>query len=94
MIPSLDDSLSTPTCGSVDLGNSYILLPKHDTYAISVPELECPVIVTYLQQPGTQKVRRWGRLHLPNGQIARSLYAELDKVAEQVQMAWNIKVRQ
>ena len=84
MIPSLDDSPSTPTRGSVDLGNSYILLPKRDTYTISVPELECWAIATYLQQPGTQKVHRWGHLRLPNGQIARSLYAESDKVAEQV----------
>ncbi|KAF8122029.1 hypothetical protein EV363DRAFT_1183676, partial [Boletus edulis] len=34
----------------------------------------------------------WGRLRLPNGQVARSAFVELQRLQEEVRMARNIKV--
>ncbi|KAN0097076.1 hypothetical protein V8E55_001522 [Tylopilus felleus] len=99
MIPSLhgSDSPESLPCSSTDIGNGYVLLPKRDTYAIHVAEEEMQVVARSLVVAGylcQQKVRRWGRLRLPNGQVARSAYVESQRVQEEVQMAQNIKVRQ
>lgn len=93
MIPSLDNSSNTLPCGSADLGNGYVLLPKRDVNAVGVTEEETWVIATYLQEPAGQKIRWWGQLQLPNGQIAWLAYVELQRSSEQVCMVRNVKVR-
>ncbi|KAN0087914.1 hypothetical protein V8E55_006535 [Tylopilus felleus] len=76
MIPFLDNSTSSNPHGSTDLQNGYVLLPKCDAYAVPVAENEAQVVARYLPQSTNWKVRRWGQLHLPNGQIARSTFVE------------------
>ncbi|KAI6001213.1 hypothetical protein EDD15DRAFT_2159002 [Pisolithus albus] len=50
------------------------------------------VIAEYLGLPPISKVRRWARLQLPNGQIARSEFQELQRAPEDTRMARNVKV--
>jgi hypothetical protein len=38
------------------------------------------------------KLRRWARLRLPNGQIARSAWKEKQKALDKVRMARNVRV--
>jgi hypothetical protein len=39
----------------------------------------------------TSRIRRWGRLRLPNGQVARSLWCE-DRHASKIRVTRNVKV--
>ncbi|KAH9051261.1 hypothetical protein EDB87DRAFT_1551082, partial [Lactarius vividus] len=34
----------------------------------------------------------WGRLRLPNGQVARSLWCESKRASGKVRVTWNVKV--
>ncbi|KIK23437.1 hypothetical protein PISMIDRAFT_100434 [Pisolithus microcarpus 441] len=92
MIPQLDPPESTNPRASADLGNDYILLSKRDRYLSTVQGEEARVIAEYLQQPHAPKIRRWARLRLPNGQIARSEYQELQRAPEDIRMARNVKI--
>ena len=94
MIPSFDDSPPSLVHGSAALQGGYILLPKQDHHAVYVTEHENQAIATYLQEPTIrQKVCRWGRLQLPNGQVARSVYVEQERPGGDICMARNIKVK-
>ncbi|KAG1878337.1 hypothetical protein F4604DRAFT_1880351 [Suillus subluteus] len=66
MLPQFDHAENLHPCGSRDLGNGYILLTKSD---------KKPIVVNGLQSA----FRCWARLHLPNGQIARSAWTETQK---------------
>ena len=94
MIPHLDPPENTNPRASADLGNSYTLLAKRDKYITMVHGDEARVIAHYLGLPHAPKIRRWARLRLPNGQIARSEYQELQRAPENVCMARNVKVCQ
>ncbi|KIK15350.1 hypothetical protein PISMIDRAFT_58357, partial [Pisolithus microcarpus 441] len=76
---------------SADLGNGYVLLAKRDRYLTAVRGEEERVIAEYLGLPFAPKIRRWARLHLPNGQITRSEYQELQKAPEDIRMSHNVK---
>jgi hypothetical protein len=82
ILPSEDESMKVPR-GGKSLDSGYVLLRACQPTAIDVSELEATAIMTLWNEKGwpNQKrwphaVRRWARLRLPNGQIARSYWME------------------
>ncbi|SJL09586.1 uncharacterized protein ARMOST_12966 [Armillaria ostoyae] len=64
-------------------GTGYLLLPRRQETLIDVSDLEADAIMDLWQQnqwPNAERwprcVKRWGRLRLPNGQVARSFWME------------------
>jgi len=94
MIPHFDPPDNVSPRASADLGNGYVLLAKRDKHLTTVHGDDARVIADYLGLPCTPKICRWARLRLPNGQIARSEYQELQRAPEDICMARNVKVRQ
>ena len=94
IIPDLVEPAGLPQ-GAIDLSDGYVLLRKRDTTARPLLPTENLTLNAYLEaQHGTRSqfsVIRWGRLRLPTGQIARSLWVE-SKPLERLRMARNIKV--
>ena len=83
--------------GSIDLGDSYVLLRAMDTTAQPVSALEAVAINAYLRQiempeQANPHVVRWACLWLPNGQVARSAWKELLKPLTKLRMTRNVKV--
>jgi hypothetical protein len=98
MIPDLEPEKGPPR-GSKDLGNGYRLLRARDTVARWPPAPDQDAIRTFLVQANIDdppdsvyKVRRWARLALPNGQIARSRWKERERELENIRMARNVQV--
>lgn len=74
MCPELDpNSQLSLLKGSHDCGEGLVLLRPSDRYTHMLSGKELDVIHT---QFCISKVRQWGRLKLPNGQVARSVYSE------------------
>ena len=97
MIPDLKPEKGSPSsCSSIALGNSYHLLRARDTVARWPPAPDQDAIQTFLVRAdtpdGVVKVRRWARLALPNGQIARSRWKERERELKNVRMARNVQV--
>ena len=71
LVPTLNftNEDSNP-CASDDLGNGFVLLPKCDKHLIKMHAPDAHAIAQYLGQAALLTVHRWGRLRLPNGQIA------------------------
>ncbi|KAJ3779671.1 hypothetical protein GGU10DRAFT_280433, partial [Lentinula aff. detonsa] len=76
MCPELDYTVSTHACYSVDTGHGYILLHPRDKGSISLTTQYPEAAFLFDDLLGYRKIRRYGRLQLPNGQIARSLWSE------------------
>jgi hypothetical protein len=90
--PQFDRTASLPR-GAQYIGSGYTLLcarDRHETF----DELETSALKTFLLANGTpdQKLSiiRWARLRLPNGQIARSAWKELQN--RNTQNSRNVKV--
>ena len=102
MIPDLDldPSPSTVPRGSKDLGDGYVLLRAKDNASRNIPNCEESALIKYLNDTHnlslsddwSPTITRWARLHLPNGQIARSAWKENLKPINKVRTARNIKV--
>lgn len=95
MLPDLEPDLEyTVPYGSIDLGDGFVLLRARDRYRRLFRGPEAAAIRAYLSaDPAAEvKVKRWARLRLPNGQIARSAWKETLRPLEQTQMSRNIKV--
>ena len=94
LVPTLNltNEDSNP-CASDDLGNGFVLLPKRDKRPIKTHARDAHAIAQYLGQAAPPTVHRWGRLRLPNGQIARSEYTESTKPLQELRMAHNVIVR-
>ncbi|KAG9225406.1 hypothetical protein CCMSSC00406_0006207 [Pleurotus cornucopiae] len=95
MIPSLQSGTTSTPQIAIDLDQGYVLLHARDTCARQLPPLEQAALAAYLMQhdiDGTiNQVVRWARLALPNGQIARSRWKELQchdirRIARQVKV--------
>jgi hypothetical protein len=103
MIPDLDPSVKIATKNAYDLGDGYHLCPKTDNTSRLVEAFEVAPIKEYLiRETGSaaaiwettgEPVVRWGRLALPNGQIARSCWGEGRIVRRNIRSARNVKVR-
>ncbi|KAJ3885357.1 hypothetical protein GG344DRAFT_91311 [Lentinula edodes] len=92
MCPELDPkSVLHQPKGSLVVGNGYILLrpQKCSPSQLFSPKMDA------LEEAGiySKQVCKWGRLRLPNGQIARSLYSESDKNRANVRNTRNVKIR-
>ena len=74
---------------SQDLGNGYVFLRPRDRYAQQFSRE-----VLGAMDPVCNKEARqwWGRLQLPNGQIARSFYSESKRVSDKKRISRNVKV--
>lgn len=98
MIPDLKPAKGPPR-GSKDLGDGYRLLRARDTAARWPPPADQDAITAFLIHanlevlPDDVGIRRWARLALPNGQIARCRWKERDRELGQVRMARNVQVR-
>lgn len=78
---------------SVDLGTGYIVLRPRQKVAENFSQAELDVIQTVCDKTKRQK---WGRLQLPNGQIARSLYSENKRIVSEnigKRVSRNVKVK-
>jgi len=95
MIPDLKPE-KVPPCSSKDLCNGYCLLHSRDSVARWPPLPDQDAIQTFLVHAnvpdGVVKVRRWARLALPNGQIARSQWKEWGPELANVRMARKVQV--
>ncbi|KAI0632548.1 hypothetical protein C8Q77DRAFT_1059032 [Trametes polyzona] len=106
MIPSLDRSeiqrYSLPR-GAEDLGDGFALLRALDSCMRSIPSHEAAAFYDFLQsaEPASVldmsretyslKVRKWARLKLPNGLVARSAWKECDKPLSKLRLARCVK---
>ncbi|KAJ7062570.1 hypothetical protein C8F01DRAFT_1209920 [Mycena amicta] len=62
---------------SIDVGRDYVLLRRRDRYAVRIEGAMAEGICEQVGLPkGKIKLKRWARLRLPNGQIARSQFGE------------------
>jgi hypothetical protein len=97
MCPELDPDQSRLPRGAIDLGGGYILLRAKDDTFHETSGASSAAIRTYMGRttlvPSSWRplVKRWARLHLPNGQIARSAWKE-PKSLTKVRMSRNVKV--
>lgn len=90
--PELDPNAKITPTGN-DVGNGYFLLTPRERYASSLGGgIYWDAVHTLF--PHMVGVRRWGRLNLPNGQVARSLYSETQQKgkAENTRVTQNVKV--
>ncbi|KAF8813455.1 hypothetical protein BYT27DRAFT_7220393 [Phlegmacium glaucopus] len=99
MIPGLDPLLPVVPRGGKDIGAGFILLRAKDKALRVMRDCERQAHADYLtkahalQVPEgwSPEVTRWARLHLPNGQVARSAWKEKLKPLDKVRMARNVK---
>jgi hypothetical protein len=96
LIPDLDEDTDRIPRGGQDIGGGFRLLRAMDPRSRDVDLVEESAIRTYLaaktSMPAVEiRVRRWARLRLPNGQIARTAWKELQKRGD-VRNARNVKV--
>ncbi|KIK93746.1 hypothetical protein PAXRUDRAFT_12457 [Paxillus rubicundulus Ve08.2h10] len=77
-IPTLDDTKKGLPHGAVDLGDGFVLLRKRDKHFVHPPHGTSQAILEFLgeQYPQAPRIKRWARVLLPNGQIARSAWRE------------------
>lgn len=88
--------------GGLDLGNKFILLCKKDRRLHELELHENTALRSYVHNNvaahlvpndwNVSKVRRWARLRLPSGQIARSTWREVLKDQKNIRCARNVKV--
>ena len=78
MCPVLDqDAVISLPQGSHDLGNGFVLLQPRMHYTGLLEEQE-QIAVSYVVDDLTKLRKKWGRLCLPNGQVARSYFQNKD----------------
>ena len=100
IIPDLERFDNLLPHESEDLGNGYVLLRARDQVACKVSNLhELYAIRKYIEKDGfvlpngwEPYVRRWARVRLPNGQVARALWKEGTRVLEKLRISRNLKV--
>ena len=87
--PELDqDSVILPPNGAYDCGDNLIFLRPRDRYNFRLQGDELNVMDNEL---GISRLRRWGRIKLPNGQIVRSKFSEMGK-RPNTRISRNVKV--
>jgi hypothetical protein len=72
------------------LGKDYTLLGPKEGKATTIAATAGDILLARIH---TSKIRRWGRLRLPNGQIARSLWCEIKGARSKTRVTRNVKVR-
>ncbi|KLO17330.1 hypothetical protein SCHPADRAFT_868387 [Schizopora paradoxa] len=83
--------------GAIDLEDGFALLRAKDSTDRKAVDHERQALIEFFGNPEqigvVVKVRKWARLLLPNGQIARSAWKEKTKKLEQVRMSRNVKIK-
>ena len=74
---------------SHDLGQGSVLLQPRDRY---MKNLQGAQQLAVQDAVGNSSLRKWGRLRLPNGQVARSVYSESRRGGPNTRNTRNIKV--
>ncbi len=96
MFPVLDDPKKGLPLGALDIGDGFQLRRAMDSYQREILGQDREAILQFLLQHGVEatlvRLRKWARLRLPNGQIARSAWKEVLKPLEKLRMARNVKV--
>ena len=91
LYPEFDPDTNKPhPAYSEDIGHGYVLLRPRDRGLVRISGAGGDKISNVL---GRSEIRRWGRLQLPNGQVARSLYKEDRSTQENQRVSRNVKVR-
>jgi hypothetical protein len=75
-----------------DLGDGYVLLRPRDKNTVKIPDAVAEILREDCNTMNATKIRRWGRLRLPNGQIARSLWSEQRRTGQKIRVSRNVKV--
>jgi hypothetical protein len=103
MVPGLETRKPSPQDVGEDLGDNYYALHPRDQSMYHAPRPEAELIDTYIRtrneplviDPEWQQkhtVRRFGRLALPNGSIARTAWRETLTMFEDVRIARMVEV--
>ena len=74
---------------SENIGQGYILLRPRDRGLVQIPGAGGGMMFDMF---GRKNIRRWGRLQLPNGQVARSLYKEGRSTRSNQRVSRNVRV--
>ncbi|KAG0701436.1 hypothetical protein DFH29DRAFT_990075 [Suillus ampliporus] len=93
MIPELDEPPVGLPEGAIDLGEGFALLWKRDKKSQNAAGAHAHAITTFLGDCPLPHIKRWARLCLPNGQIARSAWRETLRPIEQTCMSRNVKLK-
>ncbi|KAG1799693.1 uncharacterized protein HD556DRAFT_1231122 [Suillus plorans] len=94
IIPDLDEPAKGLPEGSVDLGDGYALLRKWDRYMFSPVGAAAQAMHDFIGDgQELPRIKRWARLLLPNGQIARLAWREMLKSLDQTRMSRNVKLK-
>ena len=90
LCPELDPNANPPLPAfSMDFGHGYVLLRPRDKWMVKINGSGGDILNSVI---GRDTVRRWGRLRLPNGQIARSIYKEERSTHLNLRVSQNVKV--
>jgi hypothetical protein len=106
MVPTLEGDTSSTSwlpSGAYDVGGGYYLLPRTDRTARRLPDDESNALRTYFRATDPEmaaqwannwvpRVRKWARLRLPNGQVARSVFKEDGAFLQRLRVCRNVKV--
>ncbi|KIJ23359.1 hypothetical protein M422DRAFT_62428 [Sphaerobolus stellatus SS14] len=100
MLPELRRGVPDLPQGAVNLGNDYALLRARERYPHMPHRAFHTCILQYLEthygysltRHGAPRFQRWARLLLPNGQIARCSWKELQMPAHEVRRARCVKM--
>lgn len=99
MIPDLEPEINQLPRGARDLGDGYVLLTAVDSIGRPVRDCEAEAIRNYIVDAGGHVpagrpvyVKRWARVRLPNGQVARTLWKESSKPPNRCRTSRNVKV--
>ncbi|KZT25538.1 hypothetical protein NEOLEDRAFT_1156215 [Neolentinus lepideus HHB14362 ss-1] len=96
-------NLSERGCRRAEVNALNAMLPMLDKDAEKeghIPKYAVPLGDNYVllwkrdHTDPTQKVRKWARLRLPNGQVARSVYKEVGTGMKSMRSACNVKLKQ
>ena len=90
LCPELDKSLKPSLLWLLyDLGEGSVLLRLRDRH---VKKLTGPHQIVVNAALGQSALRKWGRLQLPNGQVAQSMYSESQRGGPNKRNTRNVKV--
>ena len=99
MWPDLEHPKTHPH-GSIDIGRRYLLLGPKDTKPYNLSDIEQATLQNfYSSLPGPvyvppSSIYRWGRLQIPNEQIARSHWKEVVRSSRTARTDRNLKVHE
>ncbi|KIK74368.1 hypothetical protein PAXRUDRAFT_19951 [Paxillus rubicundulus Ve08.2h10] len=93
-LPNLDQTQKGLPYGAADLGDRYALLRKRDKHYIHPPNGTAQPISNFMGPDyAIPHIKRWARLLLLNGHIARCAWREKQKLREQIRSARMLKIR-